>query len=145
MEKTSFIIAILFITLGTFLSYTMASSKSYPKNSMIQSPNSSNSQAGVLFSHKEHVEEGINCFTCHHTAQSEQEIKACQSCHDDIRQEAKNTPEGFYQAWHDNTSKQACVGCHQTVGEREAPTSCKGCHSTREYSRKRARHNKHKN
>lgn len=145
MEKASLIIAILLITLSILLSYTMASSKNHPKNNIIQSPNSTTSQAGVPFSHNEHVEEGISCFTCHHTAQSEQEIEACQSCHVDIRQEAKNTPGGFYQAWHDNTSKQACVGCHQTVKKRKAPTLCKGCHSDREHSKKRVRHGKHRN
>ena len=143
MKNTFLIIVILLIALSILLSYTMASSKNYPKNNIIQSPNSAGSQAGVFFSHKEHVGEGISCFACHHTVQSEEEIEACQSCHDDISQEAKNIPEGFYQAWHNNKSKQACIGCHQTVNEREAPVNCKGCHSGRKQYGKRLRHNKH--
>jgi len=145
MKHTLLILVLLFTVLSILLGYTMASSKDHPSKGIIQSPNPTNSQTGVFFSHKEHVEEGISCFTCHHTAQSEQEIEACQSCHDDIRQEAKNTPGGFYQAWHNTNSKQACVGCHQTVNEREAPTNCKSCHSNREHSRKRTRHGKHRN
>ncbi|ACS79447.1 cytochrome c class III [Maridesulfovibrio salexigens DSM 2638] len=106
--------------------------------------NSTNFHDGVSFSHQEHAEEGIDCFTCHHTDQNKEEIQACRTCHNDTSEQAINDPEGYYQAWHSKTSKQSCVGCHQTVKDDIAPKTCKSCHLGHEREDRHSRHDDRK-
>jgi hypothetical protein len=85
----------------------------------------SNPKGDVVFPHKEHVDNGITCKTCHHNVAGDMDApeNTCRDCHT---------------ADSDVTAKDAfhtrCRDCHKQKKmenpETKAPTSCKGCHQS---------------
>ncbi len=89
----------------------------------------------VVFPHKAHADNGLDCMTCHHKAKSKDAVKACASegCHTDASKGAKKDPKGFYAAFHSKKSEASCLGCHKKTKKSKAgkklPVSCKVCHA----------------
>jgi len=96
----------------------------------------------VMFSHEEHLEEGIKCISCHHPVDGieSEERRKCSTagCHDILGSKDK-TVNSYYLAIHDRKSvyeyDTSCMKCHLTVvkadpDKRKELTSCKGssCH-----------------
>jgi len=72
-------------------------------------------KSAVTFSHKGHTEL-TECFTCHHAAKTEADIKGCFECHG----KDASAPDGKT-AFHDQ-----CRGCHKE--QAKGPTKCNECH-----------------
>ena len=71
----------------------------------------------VVFPHKEHQEEGIDCVKCHHTAKGPEDAKSCFECHG----KDANAPT-VKDAFHGS-----CIACHKEMAK--GPTKCKECHT----------------
>lgn len=65
----------------------------------------------VVFSHKTHEAQGLDCASCHHKANNDDRIKKCAVCH--IGNKGFDVMHG------------KCLDCHIAEG---GPEKCKQCH-----------------
>jgi hypothetical protein len=97
----------------------------------------------VAFPHMEHINNGIECKTCHHRFQGgknildETELQEgaegikCSSCHKEkpgfrFAPDLDSTKRNLQQAFH-----RLCIGCHRQVsqaGKKAGPVTCGACH-----------------
>lgn len=74
----------------------------------------------VVFNHKAHEEDVVECSSCHH-----QTMNSCEDCHT-----LNGAEEGEWvtlaQAMHNVDSERSCIGCHAQEQQRQ---ECTGCHS----------------
>lgn len=78
----------------------------------------------VLFDHATHVEEyGLDCSSCHHNLEDDDEIYTCSECHailpEDLDDEDMLTQTDALHA--------QCITCHEDEGA--GPVDCATCHA----------------
>lgn len=122
---------IVLLTLVLLLTTLQTLFASTPGKIILTSPNTAVEQHRVFFPHDKHVNEDIQCLTCHHEAETNDDITRCRSCHNDVSPDSQGDPEGFYMAWHSDTSSRSCIGCHRTISNGDVPKTCKSCHCGR--------------
>jgi hypothetical protein len=77
----------------------------------------------VSLPHKQHVDAGIACKTCHHDEKPGVAVKKCVECH---TMPATGDAPDAKKAFHDN-----CIDCHKKegkAGKKTGPTKCDDCH-----------------
>ena len=81
----------------------------------------------VTFNHAKHGADN-GCVTCHHTAASDDEVKAgAKSCFECHGPEAEDKKLDTYKMIHDKKAGK-CLKCHNEKKDAGAPTKCKECH-----------------
>jgi len=82
------------------------------------------SKKGVCYDHKVHLDNKIECKTCHHKAKDGKDQVKCSECH---KKEAEGTTPNDKTAFH-----KLCQDCHKKTVEAKAdskaPTKCNDCH-----------------
>lgn len=80
-------------------------------------------KAAVSLPHKQHVDAGIACKTCHHKDEAGATPKKCTECH---TIPATGETSDAKKAFHDS-----CQKCHKKeakAGKKSGPTKCEDCH-----------------
>ncbi|HXV77324.1 MAG TPA: cytochrome c3 family protein [Candidatus Polarisedimenticolaceae bacterium] len=92
-------------------------------------------QSAVVFPHKQHVDHGMACVTCHHTqadlkADSGVAVEKCGSCH--LEPAEATTPKCSEMSTTKNPYHIGCIDCHKQEAQKneatKAPTKCFDCH-----------------
>jgi len=92
-------------------------------------------QSAVDFPHKAHIDQGVECSTCHHTqadltAGSDITVETCGSCHNEPAE--ATTPKCSEMSTSKNPYHKNCISCHKDEAKKNeattAPTKCFDCH-----------------
>lgn len=128
--KKSLIISLMVAALVcAFALPSVIAGNAAPDNIVMKAPNGEKmTKAPVDFPHKAHVDNGLDCMTCHHKATDKNAITGCsvEGCHTNTDKKAKKDPKGFYAAFHAKKSEASCLGCHKKL--KKGPKGCKDCH-----------------
>ena len=106
----------------------------------------------VVFDHKQHIEEyDLNCISCHHTEEGDNEPLPCGTCHvkefneefvdthmDDFSDPStcvkchhtEFTDLNFDHDEHEEYADQDCQACHHSEDIEPEPTNCSDCHDS---------------
>lgn len=110
-----------------------------------------NKKAAVVFPHAKHATlfkdangKSLTCQTCHHTAKTEKDVKACTECHvmpGQAQKDFNGKKAPFLGEKKDNGSfkmksilfHEKCLNCHKAVAKanpaKKSLKSCKTCHN----------------
>ena len=108
-------LAVIMIAIAVALAFaaSMAVAGDPPAKVMIDK--GKDKKVGVSFDHAKHAAD-IDCFKCHHSAKTKEEIKSCFECHG-----ADAAAPSVKDAFHNS-----CKACHKDGAK--GPTKCKECH-----------------
>lgn len=112
--RRKLLIVVIAVAVAMAFGASMAVAGDPPGQVMIEK--GKDKKPGVNFDHAKHAA-SIDCFKCHHTAKSKEEVKDCFECHGKDAS-APSVKDAFH---------KSCTACHRS--EKKGPTKCNDCHA----------------